>query len=95
MNIKIVRSDDYLKFIDSLPCLACGGQATHHHVRIAGHCGTGQKTSDHLALPLCPVPCHGYLHQIGEFEYWDQHFIDPLKEIINCLSKYIEETTSK
>lgn len=50
--------------VASLGCIVTGGPATLHHVhggscKEAGiHKGMGQKTSDWLVIPLCPL-----LHQ--------------------------------
>ena len=69
----------HLKFIRSLPCLACGkfppSQAAH--IRCGTDGGIGLKPSDRYVVPLCDA-CHAAQHQLGERSFWAAVDIDPL-----------------
>ena len=59
-----LRSEDYLAFVRSQPCLLCAAPAPsdpHHY----GPRGLGQKTDDYRTVPLCRK-CHDTLHAEGE-----------------------------
>lgn len=49
------RSPAYLAFVASLPCVITGAPAHAHHLIGHGVRGTGKKTNDYLAFPLCPM----------------------------------------
>lgn len=58
----VVRSDDYLGFVRTLPCCGCETQAPEvdaHHCIADRH--SSAKHSDLFVLPLCR-PCHEALH---------------------------------
>jgi hypothetical protein len=48
------RSEKYLAWIRTQPCLVCGGNSEACHVRkLKGGAGTGTKPHDFCAIPLC------------------------------------------
>ena len=49
----ILRSEKYLEFIRSKPCLICGRPAEPHHERRHSDGGMGLTPSDIYAVPLC------------------------------------------
>jgi len=57
-KIKIYRSEKYLNFIRSKPCLVCKKKSEAHHVRkqVWG-AGTSIKPHDFVTVPLCHE-CH-------------------------------------
>jgi hypothetical protein len=78
------RDDDYLVFIRSLPCTACGtAPAYAHHHPAAGHSSVGLKTSDYRTLPLCLV-CHDQVHRIGRSSFWGD--LDAVESLIARLN---------
>lgn len=57
-KIKPKRNAGYLDFIRDQPCIICDSPAEAHHVRrLVWGAGTGIKSHDNCALPLCPN-CH-------------------------------------
>lgn len=60
----------YLDKIRSLPCAVCKAppRSEAHHLRCTGLRGTGMKSPDRFALPLCDLH-HGYsadgVHKVG------------------------------
>lgn len=66
----VVRDPDYLKWIRTLPCSACGtSSAVAHHHPAAGHSSVGLKCDDTRAIPLCPI-CHHRVHSVGKASFW-------------------------
>jgi hypothetical protein len=57
------RSEEYKKFVRSLPCSSCGspGPSEPHHVEQGG---VGIKGSDYSCIPLCNS-CHRFLEDRG------------------------------
>lgn len=64
-KIKPVRSERYLDFIRSKPCIDCGkpgpSEASHQSL---GYRGTGTRVSDLQTVAKCHE-CHAYEHQHG------------------------------
>lgn len=87
---KPFRSEKYKAFIRSLPCVVCSTEPTEAaHQRIDGMGGMGVKPPDSYCLPLC-YECHAREHQIGAITFWANAMIDRRKEIIVCLTLYLE-----
>lgn len=59
------RDGEYLDWLRTLPCAACGRQpAEAHHLKgdpEMARCGVSLRASDFLAMPLCRA-CHSDLH---------------------------------
>lgn len=56
-----IRSEPYLDYVRSLPCVGCGVQGrVHAHHCIADRHGSS-KHADISVMPLCPS-CHAALH---------------------------------
>lgn len=53
-----MRNTKHLKFIDSLPCLFCGGQSTHHHLLRVG-CEFLQPTAETAGLMFPKIKSKG------------------------------------
>ena len=86
------RSQAYLKWLRSLPCLVCGAQnnIVAHHVRLERAAGGGLKSDNMLGkrvpdwqcVPLRDDLHDGFpfsLHTGNEAEWWQRKNIDPLK----------------
>jgi hypothetical protein len=84
------KDPKYLKWIDTQPCLVCGGQSTHHHWQEKGHGKKGGKCSDYRAVPLCfgPTGHHEEFHRVGRDTFAASHRIDIEKEISRLLAKW-------
>ena len=86
------RSEDYLAFIRTKPCLICGmpAIAAHQPMKMGG---MSKKGHDSTAVPLCPKHHNG--GGVGESEhrgqktFWDKHNIDIQREIIKLLTEYL------
>jgi hypothetical protein len=80
------RSQDYLKFIRSLPCCVSGVKVdvTAHHV--FSH-GRSVKCSDYATVPLNML-MHTELHSIGKESFEQKYAVDFWQEIAECLSMY-------
>jgi len=89
------RSEDYLDFIRSKPCLICGRKAVpaHQNLKMGG---MAKKGHDSCALPLCDE-CHttggknGEPEHKGQKTFWESHNIDPMREIIKLNAEYLHE----
>ena len=80
-KMKIYRSEKYLKFVRSHPCLICRKKAEAHHVRrLCWGAGTSIKPHDFVTIPLCRE-CHSPETEKG----FNVELI-----IINLLMEYIE-----
>lgn len=79
---KPVRDPQYLKFVKRLPCLVCLATWRVDPCHTGPH-GTGQKSCDFSAIPLCRV-CHAKYdanpHKFAEFYKLD---IPALIEMFN------------
>lgn len=89
------RSDDYLAFVRSKPCLICGRPATAHHQPPKGHGIMGGKVSDFRAVPLCDDhhTKNGTALQPGSYDnlswgLWRRYDIDIEKEIALLQSEF-------
>ena len=71
---KPVKSAAYLKFIRSLPCIACGGTRRMEAMHV-GPRGLGQKVDDKDALPGC-LWCHRELHDLGPVAFSEKYGLD-------------------
>ena len=84
------RNETHLKFIRSLPCVACGDNTSTEaaHVRMEARqvgkrpVGKGEKPDDIWTVPLCSKHSRE-LHKIGELEFWSKYQTMP---IIKCLA---------
>ena len=81
---------DYIKFIREQPCIVTGMRAVPHHVRTIGDSGIGCKPPDYYSIPIDPVMHIEVLHRHGEQSFYDKQFINPEREIIKLLIRYIE-----
>jgi hypothetical protein len=73
------RDRNHLRFVSTLPCLACGRSPSDaHHLKFAERRTMGRKVSDEYTVPLCRLH-HRELHQRGdELTWWQQLNVDPL-----------------
>jgi hypothetical protein len=77
-KIKKFRSQKYLRWVASLPCLLClHNECQAHHITIAEHRGFGQKVSDNFVIPLCCTH-HHQLHMVSERKFWHILGITPV-----------------
>jgi len=63
-KLKPWRSEPYLDWIRSRPCLACDSQPPaepHHIIGVGGMSGMGMKAPDWAVIPLCRE-CHNEMH---------------------------------
>ncbi len=73
--MKRLRNTDYLKWVASLPCCACGleSDVVAHHFKSRGMMsGTALKAPDQWVMPLCPA-CHTRFHS-GDKAMMKQQF---------------------
>ena len=88
-KIKPLRSDKYLKFVRSLPCVACGIPADDaHHIKGRG-LGGGVKPTDLMTIPMCR-PCHTKLHDMG-FREWERRFGNQMLYVLLTIDKAQQE----
>lgn len=83
------RSDHYLRFVSSFPCLICSRPADAHHA--IGQAGTGIKPSDFGTVPLCRLH-HVELHQSGPRTFEDSHGLQLIEAAFNLLHRYVAGT---
>lgn len=64
-----IRSDEYLAFVRTHPCCACGAAAPSdpHHVKLRGEGSLGLKTHDVRTVPLCRAD-HDEVERAGFIE---------------------------
>lgn len=73
-----LRSEKYLRYIRTKPCLVCGQQAEAHHLTFAQPRARGLKTGDQYTVPLCHKH-HMELHDnLPEKTWWALNGIRPL-----------------
>jgi hypothetical protein len=61
--VKPIEAPAYLVWVRTLPCCICGRLGVDaHHIIGGGLKGTGTRTPDFLAMPLCR-PDHAELHR--------------------------------
>ncbi len=65
------RSQAYLDYIRSLPCIVCRQPAEPHHTETAG---VGLKGSDFSCVPLCREH-HGKSHNMTAYEFRSKYGI--------------------
>lgn len=71
----VLRNENHLKFIRSLPCCSCNAisniQAAHIRKGVPKEDkgGMGLKPSDKWTVPLC-AECHNLQHTVGEISFW-------------------------
>jgi hypothetical protein len=71
------RDPAFLKFVRTMPCVACGksGPSDAAHIRAPSiehgkrYTGKGEKPSDRWAVPLCRG-CHRAQHKTAEPTFW-------------------------
>lgn len=80
------RCAEYLTFVASFGCAACGRPADPHHA--VGRRGTAVKPSDFGCVPLCRDH-HVALHQSGTASFERFYRIDMQEIALNLLHRYI------
>lgn len=61
------RDEEYLGFVRTYPCCACGKSSAQSEAHHFGPRGMGEKCSDYFAVPLCAT-CHRCFHDEGKIE---------------------------
>lgn len=85
------RSEKYLKFVRTLPCIVCKTAATEaHHISTGG---VGMKGSDLETVPLCRLH-HAEYHQFGKETFWQRHNLDRWETVARTLKKFVTEVLS-
>lgn len=78
--------------VADLGCLICRGPASLHHIR-AGQ-GLGQKASDYLVIPLCPMHHqhggHGVAIHSGK-RTWESLYGSELTLLAQTISEVFDE----
>jgi hypothetical protein len=79
-------SESHLAMVRKLPCCVCGSLAViqAHHLLRTGEHGTGRKSSDRWAIPLCR-PHHDMLHHRGDEEQFLMDYGVPGRELASAL----------
>lgn len=93
--MKALRSNKYLEWVRSLPCIVCTVQAGYipsmefqsdpHHIPKKGHGAVGMKTCDSRTIPLCRLH-HNQYHQLGRETFEESHNLN-YEYIINKLQE--------
>lgn len=83
--MKVLRSNDYINWIRTLPCIVCTMAVGYipsmefrsdpHHIPLKGHGGMGIKTDDNRTIPLCRFH-HELYHQMGRESFEDRFCLD-------------------
>lgn len=68
-----IKDPAYLRFVRSLPCVACGGTRSIEVMHV-GPRGLGQKVDDKDGLPGCRW-CHKELHQVGPVAFCEKYVL--------------------
>ena len=84
--VRPVRSQKYLAFVRSWPCIACGTARRSREAMHTGPHGIGQKASDLDTVPGCRV-CHAELHRLGPVRFQMLHGLD-FREAVETLQKF-------
>jgi hypothetical protein len=79
------RNPEYLAFIRSKPCCACGRPAEAHHA--LGRRGVGVKPSDFGCVPLCREH-HRECHEKGTKTFQREHNLDFAEIALNLVHLY-------
>ena len=86
--MKRQRDTKYLRWVASLPCIACGTmECQAHHVRMGHGGGLSRKPDDRYAIPLC-FHDHDDLHRHGERRFFEARGIDPLVAAAKIYARY-------
>lgn len=88
-----MRSEKYLDFIRSMPCIITGRQAEPHHEPLNGH-GTGIKGPDNETLPLSRE-MHTKRHAYGRESFWAEYNIDWRYEVELYQKLYAADRAAK
>lgn len=72
------RSEKYLNFIRSHPCLMCGKPSRATHQRFLGGGGTSLKPPDSHCLPLCDE-CHKR-QEADSVKFWCEYWLSEVPE---------------
>ena len=81
---KTYRSEEYMDFIRSQPCLICGKPSVCHHEPLNGR-GTSSKGPDNESLPLCDkhhttgIPNR---HMTGRKTFYEYYGIDWREQVV-------------
>jgi hypothetical protein len=80
------RSQKYLNWVKTLPCVICRASAddAHHIIGIGGLSGMGMKAPDQYTMPVCREH-HSEIHKTPEL--WDNQWM----WIAHTLAKAFEE----
>lgn len=95
---KRVKDPAYIKYIYSVPCIACLVSGDYnlsepHHVNKKGHGSMGSKTDDSRAIPLCR-PHHTEIHLIGRDTFALKYSLD-YEHIIESLNNIYSNGDNK
>jgi len=79
----VYKSEEYLRYVRTYPCLACGkdGVDAHHPGKSVTGISSGmgmKRCGDDLAVPLCRTDhmiCHSYGREI---QFWLDQAVDPV-----------------
>jgi len=74
-SIKPVRSEAYLKYVRSWPCIACGTMRKRRDAAHTGPHSQNCKATDLDCIPACR-PCHQELHRLGPVRFQLKHDLD-------------------
>lgn len=80
------RSEAYLDYIRSLPCIVCRNPAEPHHTESGG---VGLKGSDFSCVPLCRKH-HRELHDMTVSEFESKYYIELKTYISDYLLRYAD-----
>ncbi|WP_051222302.1 DUF968 domain-containing protein [Neptunomonas japonica] len=86
---KAFRSPKYLKWVKSLPCCMCFGNADDpHHIKGVGHLSGGSMTApDNFVMPMCRN-CHAEMHRNPEL--WPDQWEYVARTLAQAISEGVE-----
>ena len=79
------RSEEYLAYVRSHPCIVCRKPAEAHHA--FGRQGVGSKASDFTCIPLCHRH-HSEFHFAGRATFERTHRVNLVEVAFNLLHRY-------
>ena len=83
------KSDSYLRYVKSLPCVCCGQQADDpHHVIGHGQGKMGGKAHDLLTMPVCRKH-HDQIHR--NVEAWEREHGSQISHVLRTIDRALKE----
>ena len=91
--LDIETSKEYIKYIKTLNCLACGSfPVDADHLKAIGMGGNRKRSNvrDFTCIPLCRS-CHTERHQLGNYQFEHKHSVNLWRDAFNYFVKYLTQ----